>query len=60
MEPPFVGVQVIANFRVLGQIYVPIDDGAADPRVPPDIHMIVQNTIAHVGITVHAHIVSQH
>ena len=43
VEAAAVGFEVVADFRALGKTDMAIDDGAADARVAPDVHVVVDD-----------------
>src|SRR5258708_2139126 len=60
VETASVGFEVEADFGAFGQIDVAVDDGPANFRVPPDVHVVVQNAFTDVAIAVDAHVIADH
>ena len=60
METALVRFQVVADFSVLGKTYMAVDDGATNPGVAPDVHMVIQNTFADIAVAIHANVVAHH
>src|SRR5512140_826987 len=47
-----------ADLRAFRKADVPIDDGAANPRVPANIHMVVHDRVRDLTVAVDADIIS--
>ena len=45
MKPPLIRFHVVPNLRALRQRDVPVDDRAPNPRMPPDIHVVVDDRV---------------
>src|SRR5208282_3607919 len=57
MEPPPVGLSVKTNLRPLREADVTVNDCAANPRMPTNIHVIVHNRIGHLAVAVHSDVI---
>src|SRR5690349_1782735 len=52
VEAAAVGFEVVADFGVLGQADVAVDDGATDFRVAADVHVVVDDAVRNVAVAV--------
>ena len=56
LEALLIRFQIVSNFGVLGQAYVPVDNRVANFRVAPDADVIIENGIFHFAITIYANV----
>src|SRR5271167_2876612 len=55
-----VGFGVIADYRAFGQAYVTINDGAANAAAAADIHVIEDDALIELAITIDSHVEAEH
>src|SRR5271167_3657766 len=60
MEPPPIGFSVIADLRSLGKANVTVNDRPSNARVSPDIHVVIDDRVTHLGVAVHTNVVPDH
>ena len=59
MKAPLVRFHVVSNLGALRQRYVAIDDRAPNPRMPPHIHVVVNDGVRNLAVTINPHVVTR-